>query len=196
MVGILAYGSLIDNPGTEIKERIVKIVEEVETPFSIEFARSSNGRSGAPTLVPVEKGGARVRAKIFVLEEEVTEQEAKDLVYRREINQVGTNRRYNPPDQPKENTVLVEITDEFTDFSSVVYTKITSNFKDISPEHLADLAIESAKKEGSSGRDGISYLIDAKRNGIETPLMQDYEKEILCKVEVASLEEAHSSLTS
>ena len=73
-VGILAYGSLIDNPGDEIAAATVRTIEEVETPFSVELARSSDGRGGAPTLVPVDKGGARVRAQIFVLD--VSEEEA------------------------------------------------------------------------------------------------------------------------
>ena len=38
-VGILAYGSLIDNPGDEIAAATVRTIEEVETPFNVEFAR-------------------------------------------------------------------------------------------------------------------------------------------------------------
>ena len=58
MVGILAYGSLIDDPGSEIGEVIADVISDIETPFSVEFARSSSTRSGAPTLIPVEAGGA------------------------------------------------------------------------------------------------------------------------------------------
>ena len=44
------------------------------------------------------------------------------------------------------------------------------------------------------GRDGISYLIAAKENGIETALSADYEAEILKKTKCASLEEALENL--
>ncbi|MFU8767967.1 MAG: hypothetical protein ACNA7I_09975, partial [Candidatus Methanoperedens sp.] len=43
---------------------------------------------------------------------------------------------------------------------------------------LADLAVKSAKaKAGRTGKDGISYLLSVKRQGISTPLMQEYEKD-------------------
>jgi hypothetical protein len=51
-IGILAYGSLIDNAGEEIAPLIVERIE-CFTPFKIEFARLSSTRSNAPTLVPV-----------------------------------------------------------------------------------------------------------------------------------------------
>jgi len=54
----LAYGSLIDDPGSEIQPVIARLIEGVETPFKVEFARSSEKRDGAPTLVPVKEGGA------------------------------------------------------------------------------------------------------------------------------------------
>ena len=55
MIGILAYGSLIDDPGDEIKPLVKQKIEGVETPFAIEFARSSKSRNGAPTLIPVSQ---------------------------------------------------------------------------------------------------------------------------------------------
>src|SRR5262245_17111196 len=46
--------------------------------------------------------------------------------------------------------------------------------------HLAKLAIQSAQdRTVRPGRDGISYLIEAKRHGIVTPLSPNYEREIL-----------------
>src|SRR3954447_17111626 len=52
-VGILAYGSLIDNPGAEIEAALISREADILTPFGVEFARSSSKGSGAPTLVPV-----------------------------------------------------------------------------------------------------------------------------------------------
>ena len=88
-VGILAYGSLISNPGDEIKAATSETRTGVTTPFRVEFARSSQGRGDAPTLVPVEKGGACVEARIFVVSR--TECDAADILYRREINKVGSS---------------------------------------------------------------------------------------------------------
>ena len=52
MIGILAYGSLIDDPGREIEPLIISGIKEVDTPFRIEFARASRTRDGAPKLIP------------------------------------------------------------------------------------------------------------------------------------------------
>jgi hypothetical protein len=50
-IGIVAFGSLIDNPGREIEAALVGRKLNVRTPFGVEFARSSTKRGGAPTLV-------------------------------------------------------------------------------------------------------------------------------------------------
>lgn len=48
------------------------------------------------------------------------------------------------------------------------------------PTRLAELAIQSAQdRTVRLGRDGISYLIEAKRCGLVTPLSPYYEREIL-----------------
>ena len=59
-IGILAFGSLIDEPGKVIGPLIRERISGIPTPFSIEFARSSSTRSGAPTLIPVDIGGSPV----------------------------------------------------------------------------------------------------------------------------------------
>ena len=50
-VGILAYGSLIAEPGVEIGSLIVRRID-ILTPFSVEYARFSATRGGRPTAVP------------------------------------------------------------------------------------------------------------------------------------------------
>ncbi len=57
-IGVLAYGSLIGDPGKELKPFIEDTVEDVTTPSRVEFARSSGTRDGGPTLIPVTTGGA------------------------------------------------------------------------------------------------------------------------------------------
>ena len=115
MIGILAYGSLIANPGDEIQRVTVRNIEGIQTPFEVEYARSSSSRAGAPTLVPVEPGqGGRVIAQIFVLREVVTLQQAMDMLYRRELDKVGDEQTtYTPPIQVNENKVIVKRIDNF-----------------------------------------------------------------------------------
>jgi len=73
----------------------------------------------------------------------------------------------------------------------VLYVRIAPNIPDLSAHRLAELAIASARSvELAEGRDSISYLIGAKRNGIVTALSPEYELEILRRTHTNSLEEA------
>ncbi len=100
---------------------------------------------------------------------------------------------------PKEigkNTIIIEQLDKVPDFDIVFYTKIDANIDPLTAQNLAQLAIDSAlSKAGERGLDGVSYLMQAKFNGIETPLMSAYEIEVLKKVGTKTLPEALDSLT-
>jgi cation transport regulator ChaC len=198
-IGILAYGSLICNPGKEIQALITDFIEGVKTPFKVEFLRSSKSRDGAPTLVPVEEGsdfGDYVEAKIFVLKEDTSVKKATDILYRREMHKVGSSKEYRQPLKPGPNNIFICKYKYSLNLNVVLYTKITGNIDNPTPRTLALLAIKSAcSKAGKSRRDGISYLIDAKRNGIKTPLMPDYEKEVLRQTNSKNLQEAWEVLT-
>lgn len=190
-VGILAYGSLINDPGDELCAATASRIENVVTPFNIEFARSSRSRDGAPTLVPVSEGGAKVKAVILVLKDLVSEVEARDMLWRRETRKVGSGLSYNPPAVPGQNTVLILEKRGFSGLDVVFYTHIAANINTPTQDSLTDLAIRSAQaRAGEIGKDGISYLIAAKRYGIVTPLMPGYEKEILRRTQAESLEAA------
>lgn len=54
---------------------------------------------------------------------------------------------------------------------------------------LAELAVKSARANQDRS-DGISYLMNAKKCGIQTPLSAQYEKEILRLTGTESLEAA------
>jgi len=194
-IGILAYGSLIDDPGEEIQAVVLSKLEGVQTPFKVEFARSSTGRSGAPTLVPVEEGGACVKAVILVLKEQVAVDKAKDMLWRRETNQVFSSNSYEPSPNPGPDTVCIKELRHFQSVETVLYTSIKPNIDGLTPRKLARLAIDSVCKT-ERGRDGISYLINAKSNGIRTPLTLEYEKEIKRQTKTESLEEALEKLQS
>ena len=192
-VGILAYGSLIEEPGKEIAPLIRERKERIKTPFSIEFARSSSTRDGAPTVVPVESGGGPVYATILVLDASVNLEKAQDLLWRRETRNECTDKHYAPPSQPNPNRMVVEKLENFAGLGVVLYTKLGANITDPNGAKLADLSVKSAKAAaGRTGKDGISYLLSVKRQEISTPLMQEYEKEILRKTGTSSLEDALS----
>lgn len=189
-IGILAYGSLLVDPGGEIESKIIK-TKDSKTPFKVEFARKSSGRDGAPTLIPVEEGGAKVNAKILILKRDITEEEASHMLYRRERDKVWSGKKYKRPIDPDPNDVVIEKINNFHGVKTVFFTSIGNNIEEITAKTLAKLSIESAKsKAGKKKKDGISYLIDAKYNLIKTPIMPEYEKEILRQTDTKNLHEA------
>jgi len=162
-IGILAYGSLIEDPGIELKPLICERIEDVETPFNIEFSRSSSSRDRAPTVVPVSGFGSPVKAIIMVLNESVSLEKAKDLLWRRETRKEGSNKHYSDPQNPSSNQVVVAKISELCGIEVVLYTQIGANIENPTPQKLATLAIESARSNaGSQGKDGISYLMSVK----------------------------------
>ena len=190
-IGILAYGSLISDPGTEIGAVTTSLITEVETPFKVEFSRSSRVRDGAPTLVPVDKGGGKVSGVVIVLRESVTETAAQDMLYRRERNRVGSGDVYADVDQTNIDSAFLGRLDHFAGLRVVFHAALRTNVDEPTPEMLARLAIASAATpSGAVARDGISYLRAAKQSGIVTPLMAEYEREILRQTGGRSLEKA------
>lgn len=197
-IGILAYGSLIDDPGEELKRHTVNRLEDVQTPFSVEFAHSSRSRGGAPTLVPVDVGGAPVKATVLVLGESVSLEDALDMLYRREVNDVGNLERRYDPYSKRRNAVRIGrlLGEDAFGLDIVLYTMLDADIDPLTPAYLAELAIRSAQtKAGREGRDGINYLLNAINNGIHTPLTEDYKQSILSKTGASSLEEAWQQLT-
>lgn len=190
-IGILAYGSLIEDPGFEIEPHIVEKISGIHTPFSIEFVRTSRIRGGGPTVVPVEQGGAPVCGMVLVLHERISRESALDLLWRRETRNEGTTLIYKEPARPDPNEMLAVELRNFSGVDVVLYAKFGATLTDPTPEELADLAISSVSTEaGRRGRDGISYLMSIKRGGIFTPLMPHYERALLEKTGAVSLEEA------
>lgn len=190
-IGILAYGSLKNHPGKEIEPKIVKRIDNIQTPFRIEFARSSTSRYGAPTLIPVKEGGQTSIAQILVLDDSINEELASDMLWRREADRINSGQKYKKPAVAGTDDIVIEKLENFHNIPIVLYTVIQSNIKTLSPRKLAELAIQSAESKAVlRARDGISYLIDAKTSRVQTPLMKAYEKEILTLLSANTLEEA------
>jgi hypothetical protein len=143
------------------------------TPFNVEFARKSASRDGAPTLAPVEQGGAPVSGAVFLLKPGITLEQASDMLWRRETNQVGTEARYNAKSP---GDIEIRIAENLAGVREVLYAAPRVNLQ-ADAKQLAELAVASTRAKAL--RDGINYLINAKENGIKTPLLEDYEKFIL-----------------
>lgn len=183
-VGVLAYGSIVDLPGAELEAVTVRRID-VETPFVVEYARSSRTRDGAPTLVPAEDGGAHLPAKILVLDGSISIPEARGILYRRESGP-GRNRAGGAEDAPW----IKELTD-FAGLDTGLYTALGANIRPLTASKLADLAIRSAHSDaGAQRRDGISYLDQQRRRGLVTPLTGLYEAAILARTGARNLAEA------
>lgn len=191
-VGILAYGSLLSDPGAELAPLIEQRIGGVLTPFEVEFARSSRTRAGAPTLVPVPDGiGARVQAQVLVLKPDVNVATGKTLLYRREIHKVGDAIVVcdEAAQSTRRGAVQVRELRDFVGVPVVLYTDLKSNIRpvlarktppEIKAQELARLAVASVTVETyATGADGIRYLADALANGIETPLMSHYRAAVL-----------------
>lgn len=177
-LGILAFGSLIQDPGLEIAPLVVRSIN-VKTPFAVEFARYSRGtRAGAPTLCRVTHGGARVNAKVLVLQEGTSCEAAKDMLWRRETGNIGTRKKYPAARTPR--AVRVRTLMNFAGAAKVLYTDFyhRGKIRRPNPVTLARRAIASvtgAKKN----KDGISYLIGVIEAHVSTQLTNDYRSEIL-----------------
>ena len=83
--------------------------------------------------------------------------------------------------------MVVESRQSFEGIETVLYTRIGANIDDLTASKLAKLAVDSARPR-QDGKDGISYLMNAKKCGIQTPLSLDYENEILRLTGTDSLE--------
>lgn len=121
----------------------------------------------------------------------MSEKEAADILWRRETHQTQSGKEYKRPNLPDNNKVFVERLENFQGVDIVLYTYISANIHPLTPTNLANFAIKSVKEAaGSKKEDGISYLLDIKQQGIKTPLINEYEKEILRLTSTNTLEEA------
>ena len=139
-VGILAYGSLITDPGKELRSHIAGTIGSVETPFAVEFGRSSGSRNGAPTLIPVDSGGSRVQGKVLVLGPRIGLDDAQTLLWRRETRNEFSTERYRRPKSPGRDRVVVDSIADFAGLDTVLYTNIGSNIECRTADYLATLA--------------------------------------------------------
>ena len=185
-LGILAYGSLIQDPGPEIQPHI-RLRIDTETDFPVEYARLSTQRGGAPTLVP-HPDGARVKAQILVLDDGVSADVATDMLWRRETGTQDPTQPYPAGTSP--NSVQCQRTTH-PSVTTVLYTDFLPQGKIEHPAaaELAKAAIASVAN-AAPGQDGITYLRNAIAAGTKTPLTDEYQAEILRLTSTQDLGEA------
>lgn len=130
-------------------------------------------------------------ADILVLDEKVSWKEAKNILWRREINKVSSKGQYKEIESPGRKTVQIKTIPNFHSIEKVIYTYIEQNIEEpVTPSLLANLAIKSIlSKAGKDKRDGIRYLDAALTNGIITNLSKSYKEEILKHSGTSTLKE-------
>lgn len=194
MIGILAYGSLITHPGHEIESVLDYVIPDVLTPFPVEYARRSQSRAGAPTLVPVPEGcGLPVKAAILVLHDRTSNQQAMNILYRREIHREGNPKIiYDDKVQRlKEDAVLIDHLENYQVAADVYFTTLKTNFTEIldmkrNQEEKADFLAKAAIGSITlgtyeKGLDGLKYLRDNIEAGVMTSLTEVYRQAVLEK---------------
>ena len=199
MIGILAYGSLISHPGHEIESVLDHVIPDVLTPFPVEYARRSQSRAGAPTLVPVPVGcGSPVKAVVLVLKKYTHKKKAQNFLYRREIHREGDLKVIydDQAQRQKRDALVIESIQNQFGLSVIYYTALKPNFTEIldanrsrekKAELLARAAIDSLTQETyAKEMDGIQYLADNIEAGVVTVLTEVYAQAILSKVGIVS----------
>ena len=130
---------------------------------------------------------------VLALHDSVTETAAQDMLYRRERNRVDSGDVYAEVDLANPDSAFLGRLVGFAGLDVVFHAALRANIEEPTPELLARLAIASAAApSGAVGRDGIRYLMDARQSGILTPLMPEYEAEILRLTGGRDLEEARA----
>jgi len=160
-IGIFAYGSLLTDPGREIGPHVVDRIQ-CESPWPVEYARRSETRGGAPTLV-IHPKGSKVKGAILVLD-----------LKRNEEARVCDWLRVREGRTSRENVKSMEL----NGLKVVLYAHLPANIPDeeLTPEYLADCALASVPS--LLDRNGIAYLADNIANDIITPLTDAYSSAI------------------
>jgi hypothetical protein len=175
-LAVLAYGSLIHEPGDEL-DGLTRARRPARTPFRVEYGRASERWGGGPVLVP-HPAGANVDGVLLLLKDEVTLGEAVSALARRE----GADPKHIVEAMlgPGVTALVANLPHNLAEY-------------EMTPPALARRAIQSA---GAGERNGVSYLRAALRSGIRTPRTVAYAREVCAAVGTSTLEEAEQRLSS
>jgi len=185
-VAILAYGSLVADPG----EELAPLIDErrpCTTPFAVEFARLSPYRDHAPVLTVVAEGeGDPVDGTLLVMKAGTSVERVTRRLWRRETHQVGSGKL--PLGADRHHIRLITDLDAI---DATLYWQTEANYPRPEAAGLARRAIESARGEaGQARKDGISYLAQVVEAGIRTRLTDAYVAALLAETSTDTLEAA------
>lgn len=185
-VAILAYDSLVSDPGGELTP-LIEARRPVRTPFSVEFARLSPLRDHAPVLTVVAEGeGDPVEATLLVLRPGTSVETATCGLWRRETHQAESNKIPLGADRHH-----VRLLSNLESIDVTLYWQAEANYPRPEAAGLAKRAIESARGEaGRARQDGISYLAQVVEAGIRTRITDAYVAAVLAETSTDSLEAA------
>jgi len=171
----------------------------VQTPFPVEYARRSQSRAGAPTLVPMPTGcGASVKAVVLVLKKYTRKKKAMNFLYRRELHREGDLKVFydDQSQRKKRDALIIESLKNHCGLTVVYYAALKPTFikilddnpsQDEKADVLAEAAIASVTQETYKKElDGMQYLADNIEAGVITELTEDYRQALLEKVVSAS----------
>jgi hypothetical protein len=173
----MAYGSLIADPGPELRALIVDRVSH-RTPFPVEFGRASRRWGGGPVLVP-HPAGAPVDGELLVLNPMVGLGQAVEAMREREglpsadgVVEVGAIGAW-----------------------LVLAASLPRNLPapDLEPEALARRAAASVC---AGPRNGVAYLRTVMDGGVCTPRTDAYARAVLRLAGAETLEEAERRLVA
>jgi hypothetical protein len=175
-LAIMAYGSLISEPGPELRALIAERLPRA-TPFPVEFGRASHRWGGGPVLVP-HPAGAPVEGRLLVLRRGVSLGRAVEALRERE----GL--------PSADGVVAVEVDD---DERLVLTASLPRNLPapDLRPTALARRAAASVR---AGPRNGVAYLRRVTACGVSTPRSGEYAKEVLRLAGAETLEDAERRL--
>ena len=173
----MAYGSLIGDPGPELRALIVERVPH-RTPFPVEFGRASRRWGGGPVLVP-HPAGAPVDGQLLVLNPRVALGQAVEALREREgmpsadgVVEVGQVGR-----------------------CLVLAASLPRNLPapDLRPAALARRAAASVE---AGPRNGVAYLRAVVGAGVCTPRTGAYVRAVLGLAGADTLEDAERRLVA
>jgi hypothetical protein len=176
-VAILAYGSLISEPGPGLRPLIVDRVPCL-TPFPVEFGRASQRWGGGPVLVPHADGGP-VAGRLLVLHPAIGLGRAVDLLAAREGLSSGAG--------------VIEV--DMPGPLMVIAAALPRNLPapEVRPPALARRAASSVS---AGPRNGVAYLRIVMDAGVSTPLTARYADAVLALSGAETLEGAERRLVA
>jgi len=169
-IAIMAYGSVIDDPGPAIEPLVVER-RRCRTPFPVEFARASVRWGGGPVVVPSPRGGP-VDGFLLLLSPDVGLGAAVELLRQREGLPGG--RGVIEVAQPGELMIIA------------ASLPLNLRPEDMTPTALARRAAASVVH---GPRNGVAYLRRVLDSGVRTPLTAAYVEALLELTGASSIEQ-------